>query len=314
MHVHSALEEILRHYNSDAKIDDIVSSIVNQILLFKISKRLYEKTIRKIHPRVIVEECHYSFVKMVCNQIAHENGIPVIELQHGTMHEDHIAYQYADDAVDIPLLPDYIFTFSDYWNRVVNLPKTRTKLISTGFPYFEKGVKKAKREVIRSDNRTTIIFISPGLETSLPEIAIDIARRLDNNSYRIIYKLHPLEYNMSDIELAELIRGDIELVRGPEPKLYDLFAQSNIQVSTFSTAIYEGFGFDLKTYILDEGWASTMKTLVDEGYATFFSSTDELIKQISRDAIDKRDNMVMRFWKNNAIENMKRELDCIISM
>ena len=304
------LGEILGYYNSDKTVEKAVDDIVDHILLFNISKKTFSRILTVFNPRVIIEVCHYSFINMVFNSIAHDLGIPVVELQHGTMHEDHIAYQYSKD-VKVPLLPDYIFTFSDYWNKVANVPRTSTKLISTGFPYFEKGVQKAKEENVRRDNRTTILFLSPGLETHLGQIAIDIANACDSKSYRIIYKLHPFEYNMKDSALEHLIRDDIELIRGSEPGLYDLFAQSDIQISTFSTAIYEGLGFGLKTFIYKEGWAQTMQSFVDEGYGKFFETSEEL-KMLIADGGKEENKTSTMFWKTDAANCMKREIAKIL--
>ena len=302
------LEKILEVYNSEDCFESSLSFMVNAIILFTVARRLYRRYIYKLHPRIIVEECHYNLFHMISSDIAHELDIPVVELQHGTMHEDHIAYQYGYD-VHIPLLPDYIFTFSDYWNHIANLPKSSTQLISTGFPYFEEQVAKTKENTRSKDSRTTIIFLSSGLETKLDVVACQLTDMLDHDKYRVIYKLHPFEYNNAESEYSDLLSRGIELKR-EKPGLYELFAVSDIQVGTFTTAIYEGLGFGLRTYILNEGFSDTMRHLEEGQYATFFNNPEELHKLVLYGRSGNAEELT-EFWAPNALENIKMELNII---
>ena len=303
------LKELCDHYNVELDFANVFDLILLNIFNYEYQSKIIKKIINKVTPKVIIEVVHYHVFCMAMNKIARDQKIPTIELQHGTMHEDHAAYQYGTEKL-IPQLPEYCFTFSDYWNRIAHMPADSTKLIATGFPYFEKQIYNARARNIRLDKRRTILFLSQiTIGEKLSKLAVELGQKLDSQKWRLVYKLHPGEFAKWEMIYPWLKNSDIEVGSSSEMSVYDWFAVSDIQVGVYSTAIYEGFGFGLATYIYDIGHANTMKNLADAGYVVMFDSVDKLLELIETDSKESKD--IQAFWKLNAMDNILNEINTI---
>ena len=300
-----ALVEIGKVCNCTLNIEQIKKSLIKIVIESIYLKKVYTTILKKINPKVLVEVVGYSKQCMLMNQLAKEMGITTIELQHGTMHADHAAYQYAKDCGTIAQFPDVIFTFSDYWKRCIHVPIDESNIVAVGYPYFERKIEQYPKV---PHDKKTILFISQGtIGTELSKLAAELFRLLDSSEYRIIYKLHPEEYSGWRDNCPWLCQEGIEVVDSLEHNIYEYFAQSDIQVGAYSTAIYEGLGFGLQTYIYQVGHADTMKELCEQGYATWVRSVEELSDLIKANTgVEQPDTE--GFWKRNALQNMKDEI------
>ena len=307
-----ALQEINHKYGCSIDENRWYEQIAFVIIKHRTLYKNYYRLIQKLSPKVIIEVVPYSFERMLINEIAKIQNIPTVELQHGIINDTHLAYKYPDN-VGIPQFPDKIFVFSDYEKeRLILPPISSEEVIVTGFPFFEAKVKALKKnnEHNMVDSRKTILFISqPTLGDSLIKLAIDLSKRTGN--YRIIYKLHPSEYDDWRENSSELINSGIEIIDNNEKSIYSYFAESDVQIGVYSTAIYEGLGFGLLTLIYKVGPYDVMKTLVDNGYANFVESADDVIEYIDNKK-EKTNKSVDEFWKADALQNMIREIDKII--
>lgn len=301
--VESAINEIIEEYRVDLIPEEIYRMLTRRILIVKICRKEYYKIIKKINPKIIVEVVHYNAQNMMINEIADRLGIKTIELQHGTMDAVHAAYHYRTDA-HIKQLPDVILTFSEYWNKAIHMPHNSTQIIATGFPCFETKVNKYKDKYMAHDNVTNILFLSQGtIGKDLFDLAIELSRILDKTQFHIIYKLHPAEYSDWKERYGCDRSSEIEVIDTSEIDLYELFAKCKIQVGVYSTAVYEGIGFGLRTCIYNIAHADTMQNLVDEGYAKYVNNVEELMQFIFfQDQEDVK--TAESLWKSNAMDNI----------
>lgn len=306
--VYSAIEkqlvipfnEIKEAYNLQVNLDKTIKLGVEKYFMCKKQYGMYEKLLKKLSPKVIVEVCHYSRQCMLINEIAKKMQIPTLELEHGSLHEEHAAYQYATEK-KLPQLPDKILIFSDYWKHVAHLPGEGTELIAVGFPYFEEQVERYKQEVNHKEK--TILFISQGtIGIELSRLAVDVWEKVKGKNIKIIYKLHPAEYNTWKEDYPWLIDSCIEVIDNLEHNIYEYFAMSDVQVGVYSTAVYEGLGFGLKTMIFNAAFAETMSGLIEQGYAILVNNADEVVNNLE---CDDGKNATVTFWKTNALENIK---------
>ncbi len=294
------LDEIIDEYGVSLNKERIFDSFVRRIIIVKADKKIYRKLIENISPKIIVEVVHYSLPCMIINEIAADLGIKTIELQHGIL-SDHLAYQYAENK-KINQLPQMLFTFSEFWNEICKLPSA-TEVVATGFPHFENQMSITEEKRRLKTKKINILFLSQGtISNYLAQIAIELYYKMDRDKYHIIYKLHPAEYLGWKERYINMINTDITVIDNNEVLLYDLFEESSIQIGVYSTAIYEGLGFNLKTFIFNIAHSDAMKVLVEKGYARYFNSVEELYEMI-----EKNDNLLTGsdiLWKKNAIINM----------
>jgi hypothetical protein len=155
-------------------------------------------------------------------------------------------------------------------------PIDMKNVIPVGFPYFEYQSKDfIGLEAI--DNQ--VLFISQGvIGKYLSKLALEFAK--DNGDLKIIYKLHPGEYETWRQNYPELVEAsafdNFEVIDSSEIPLYRLLAESNYQVGAFSTAIYEGMMFGCKTFILDVPGVEYLDDLIERGYVFKIGDADDL--------------------------------------
>lgn len=305
-----ALEELCEVYEIVLNKEEICSSVFSLWLSANIKHKLYRHILKKIQPKLLIEVVGYEREYMYVSEVAHELNIPVVELQHGIANSLHIAYQFGCGE-KIPTLPDKILLFSDFWKKTIKMPNDSYELISVGYPYFEKNVKKYTKAHVAKRN---IVIISQGtIGIKLSKLSVELYNTL-KDKYHIIYKLHPDEYVSWKSDYPWLVDSGIEVIDTKERNLYGIFSECSVQVGVYSTAILEGLGFGLRTYLYQIESAEIMKPIVDEGYAKFFKDCKQLAEQIIEDT-DKKTDMSLsacNFWKEHALENTINEINKIL--
>ena len=299
-----AIEELDEHYDIKIDLTQLAVELKYNYLSYKVMKSFYLWAIKKINPKVIVEVVSYSDECMVVNEIAKKMGISTIELQHGCIGVDHLAYNYCLDS-HIDQFPDYLFLFSDIWKRNMQFPIKEDHIVVTGYPYLEQQYHKYKRKKQKQNGITNILFLSSGpIARQLEDIVVQLDKLLGED-YHIIYKLHPGEYAGWDKRYTKLAKlDDVEVISDSKKNLYELLSQSDIQISGYnSTTIFEGLIFGLPTYILDYCMSVEVEMLCNNGYAISFQDANELYTDITSSKVFNKIN-VEEIWKSNAIENM----------
>lgn len=298
-------EELEKLSQQKLDIDKLEKEIVKQIIYYKAGIKSIKKLIAKINPKVVVEIAAYSSYCMMLNEICKKNHITVVELQHGVMN-DHLAYSYASNEM-INQLPDKIFLFSEFWKKKIQMPMKAECLIATGFPYFERRMKQAKKLSQYNDGKRNILFLSQGtIGIKLKNLAIELVQKLNKNDFRILYKLHAGEIERYKVDYQEMESYGIEVIHTKNDVLYDLFASSEIQVGVYTTAIYEGLGFGLNTFIYKIEQSEYMDDLCGSGYARYFENCEQIYRLILEKKEEKRS--YEEFWEKSSLQSMKREI------
>lgn len=303
----SEMSDAYQHLIDKEKVYLQITRVVFEI---EILSKYYKKIIDQTNPKLIIEVVWYSRYCMLLNEFAKERKIPTIELQHGTMTSAHAAYHFSAACGEIKQFPDYLFVFSDYWKQCVELPIPQEHIKVTGYPYFERQIKKYAPK--QEEGIISIIFVSQGtIGSKLSKLATELSERLDEKQYKIIYKLHPEEYMVWKTRYPWLAKSKIQIVDSLEHNIYEYFAVCDIQVGVYSTALYEGMGFGLYTYIYNVGHADTMQSLCDQGYAVYVNDAIDLYNQITKWNPQMRQKGD-EFWKRDSFDNMCREIDALL--
>ena len=256
----------------------------------------YKKILRKYRPKYIVETTHYETAKLSLNVAAHEMGIKVFELQHGVMNIQYNIPQKDD------FIPDEVLTFGEYWNQTTCYPG---KMVAIGNPHLEECVTTMKT----IKYFPTILILSQGpVGEALVKLAIELKNLVRKKGIpaRIIYKLHPNEYISWKKIYPELVGSEIEVVDNNEKDLYYYFSISTHQIGVFSTAIYEGMAFGVKTIIYKAYRYETMKDIIEAGYAKLADDGNSVLNEIMNKEEQKVPTEMI--WKSNALSNLKKEL------
>lgn len=307
------IEELNQYYEVNLQPEMFVNNIVYGIYMHCIEKKYFRKIIMRLNPKVIIEVVSYSRECMTVNEIAKDMKIPTIELQHGTIGQEHLAYNYPVGC-SIAQFPNQIFLFSDFWKDKFQPPIKSTYKYSVGYPYLERMEKKYRKIRCEERDKRNILFLSSGpIGDRLQHIACQLSQLIDKNKMHIIYKLHPGEYSGWKERYPELNNSnDIEVIDNNQRNLYELFSISDIQISGFnSTTVFEGLYFSLETYILDYEVSKEICYLRDIGAVDFFKTVNELYEKItySRKNIKSYKDFL---WKQNALNNINNAIAEII--
>lgn len=310
--MYAPISDLKQYYSWSADVRTLAKNLVDTALVCKYEKKYYRNLLKTIDPKLIVEVVYYNRKNMLFNELAKEMNIITIELQHGTMYREHAAYQF-DIDYQPDQLPDYIFLFSDYWKKTINMPIDDSHLVVTGFPEFDRNLRADKKSE-NDDKRLIILFISQGtIGKELAECAVAASSMLDHSKYRIVYKLHPDEYETWKCDLPMLKTPDIEVIDSRKISIYDYFQISSYMVGAYSTAIFEGLGYGLRTFIFPAGHYSIMLPLIEQGYATLVQSPEDLVKEIDNSSGTKQRDRKM-FWKENAEENIINQINKLLCL
>ena len=289
--------EIKVRYDVDVNVRSITRRVLEDR---KARLPLYKRMINKIQPRIVVLAQGYGYEDLIeaCNELR----IPTVELQHGAINAYHVGYSFAGKIGIKKNFPDYVLTWGDYWSSAAEFPAEKSRIISVGFPYIE-----SKKNLV-SNKKKQIVFISQEtIGVALSMFAKDLSENVDLG-YRIVYKLHPHERADWKIRYPWLVNSEIKVIDQPEILLHDLFAESTIQIGVYSTALFEGLAFGLRTFLVDTKGVEVMESLLSGGLVKKVSSADDLLRQIKETEPSAAFDYEY-FFKSNALENISEFLD-----
>jgi hypothetical protein len=283
---------------------DLTSYVNHKLTRRKRILPYYQKLLSKIKPKAVILICNYGKEDFV--EACKQSNIPTIELQHGGITKYHVGYSFEKESAKKIIFPDYLFTFGKYWKDTVAYPIPKNKIVNVGFPELEIR----KQHYLDVKKKKQILFISQTtIGSDLSKFAVELSKNkaLD---YKIKYKLHPFEVFTWKEEYPWLKNSNLEVIDHEGENLYKLFAESEVQVGVYSSAIFEGLSFQLKTFIIDMPGIEYMEDLIKSGSVTKVSQPEELVEIIS----DKRTKEFETepFFKNDSINNIKNELNKII--
>lgn len=254
--------KIERDIKRDFDIDvDLCSLVARSLDEYLFKYKFYNYLFKKINPGklFIVVAYYYPFIV----RAAKDNGVEVIELQHGTIGKYHLGYSYPEGyESDLKYFPDKIYLWGDCWKKRNVFPLRDSSVLIDKFRYLESEKRRIHEKGVLRD-KGNLVVISQGA------IGEKIADKILNNiqdfkEFTIYYKLHPGEFERSksykSLNLLEEKYGAV-IVKNEIP-LYELFMMSSYQIGVFSTAIYEGIEFGCKTILLDLPGIEYMNDLI----------------------------------------------------
>lgn len=121
--IYNLQRELISNFNIEI---DLFNIFRDHILDFKYQYNKYDKLFKKRKPKYVFVVVAYENKAMIA--AAHNNGVEVVELQHGTISEYHLGYNYPNkEDKGLEYFPDKILSFGDYWKEVANYPINEKK-------------------------------------------------------------------------------------------------------------------------------------------------------------------------------------------
>ena len=223
--------------------------IASAVSLEKAAVPLLRQWLRRLGVKCVVEVVHYASANMALTRAAHEEGLPVVELQHGTIVSNHAAYNLPEN--DSPNRPDFLLGWGDYWiGQTRNFPLRAAQ--SAGYPYLESFLSERTRSAVPgAEPCCTVVYVSQGtVGKALSESAVQLRKLLPAEGFTVLYKLHPNEMKAWRRLYPELEGSGVEVLDDPRRSIYDIFNGADVTVGAYSTALVEGFLWDVPAFVL----------------------------------------------------------------
>lgn len=268
--------EIKKEFGPDLA-EKLIPEIVDRMYYIDITKRYCGKILDKAKPKLIIEICYYAMESYAMSILGHERGIPTAEYSHGFAFPTHTPMQYNPED-HLPELPDYELIYSNTQLPIVNLPDN-VKMLTVGFPFFEK--QREHYQNLYPKEEKTICFISTLHEgEEISKVAAKVAE-LIGDEYRVIYKLHPFEFNIYKERYPWTNTDKLEVIAGNGQHIFRYLSESSIVVSARTASVWEGIGFGCKTILLNFGdTAINMEYFIKEKNVPLVDTAEQVIDLI----------------------------------
>ncbi|EOS79008.1 hypothetical protein C817_03076 [Dorea sp. 5-2] len=269
--------------------------------------RLFADTIlKKVNPKVVIMVNAPDMMNMIIIQEAKKRHIPVVELAHGTMDNEGIAYNFYK-RIDLDTAPDYILVFGEYDRKIANYSISKENVIPVGYPVLEEKKKTIQRE---KDERIRITFFA-GANTLLGSYVKFLAENLDEKKYKITFKLHPHQYN-SWRKLYPGLEGlsNLEIVDNNLSDAYYYIINCDYVIGIITSILYEATYFNKKIGIIKTDDNGFSENLYLNNHAKLIEDEEQLL-----DFVKGLDDFVPsrgEYFKENAVHNINLVIHKII--
>lgn len=275
------------------------------------SKKVYGWFIGQIQPKYLFLVTAYADYALVA--AAKEQGVQVIEFQHGSLDRYHIGYSWPAQALPYKAkmpLPDRIFLYGRYWQEELEATGFWSKeLCSVGSLRIDQY---RRRKAPREDNLYTIVLTTQGVDTErLITFMADFLKLAQGQlAFRLYIKLHPAERSKEVYEVVFSADERVRILLSSEaPSTFELLSQAHLHLSIYSTCHYEALGLGVPTVILPLTSYEMVLHLKEAGQA-FLASTPQALLDI---VLQTKHYQVPAevgayYFETNALANMKKEM------
>jgi hypothetical protein len=190
-----------------------------------------------VKPKVVLSDCYYN--KEWAVAAANRAGIPVMEFQHGIVHDGHMAYLFDPDSAarhrDLIPLPDKLLTFGRYFSEIFLRRGfwAPSDVEEVGFPRMEHEQSKFRYHQAEHGEKLQVLVSSQWiLADRLAAFLDETLRNLRTDDVVVNVKPHPHE---PDTNAYRRIDG-LNVLEG-ERDFYELLGEHHIHCSVYSTTL-----------------------------------------------------------------------------
>jgi hypothetical protein len=222
-----------------------------------IKYKVFKMFLQYLRPEKIYLVCNYRLPCLI--KAAKELNIKTVEIQHGVFSRYHLGYSYPMQSKEHEYFPDVLYTWGKYWSEQKFLPVPPENRLVYGFKHFNNTKIHFQNSHKRTDQ---ILIISQGaISKKLANLIIHHIN--DLNRYKLIYKLHPGEYEAHrNQEIFKKLEKFNNIKLETSKDLYNLASTAFYIIGVFSTAIYESIALGCKPVICDLPGAEYLDDLI----------------------------------------------------
>lgn len=288
---------------------DVAGRVESMLQGRRVRLRKYERLLERLDPDLAVVRVSYGASKETQLEACHRLDVPTAELQHGVIDRYNLGYAYPGRRRK-ETFPNHLLVYGEFWRDAVEYPIPAERVHPVGYPFLES---RYRRYADRESTARLVVVSQGAIGAALSRFAVELAGR-DGFPLDVVYKLHPAEataWRTAYPWLADAAAdGALEVVDDTDASLYGLFAASTAQLGVYSTAVYEGLCFDLRTYVADLPGAVRLRPLLEDGSATLVGSVDDLVAA-ERSATGTPSFDRERYFASGALEAVPERLEAL---
>jgi hypothetical protein len=234
--------------------------------------RLALQLLRAGRPRALFVLCGYHG-HLPTQLAARRLGIPVIELQHGIIHESHPGYilpQLPQELERQLYFPDHLVVFGRYFGELLvrHSPRWAGRWSVGGHPVLRQALlQHGHSPPPQLSGPPRVVFFSQfeaPIQQQIDRVAAEFAQQ-SAGRYRISIKPHPREAHAETTYRAALSAG-VELL-GSTDNSYELLRSTSAAITVSSTLAIEALAYPCRSVALtSSNWTEGMETLIADGY------------------------------------------------
>lgn len=242
---------------------------INQI------KYLTKLIIRKKNVKMIFELCYYSQPSYGVNVAAKELGVKTVEIQHGGMGPEHIAYSGWSKfpIAGYEVMPSTIWLWSEVDCELVDMwikKQNYHAYILGGNPWITYLIEDYKQNIdkILEGNKKKILYTLQS--HSIDKYILETISQTCHD-FQWFIRLHPRKLNAKKTILQQLtdfgVETMVEIDISTNMPLPILLSKIDLHISAFSGSISEAAMLNKLTIIIDEIGVSSYQKYIDTGMA-----------------------------------------------
>lgn len=292
------------------KFQKNIISKVNSLISMKFIQKLI---LKKYTPELIFELCYYSTSRFALNQIAFEKNIPSIDIQHGGIGMEHIAYaNWSSPKIGgYSILPKYFWTWDKgSFNTINHWIKKQSfhQIYNGGNPWIIHSILNQKETFNFPIDKKIILYT---LQYSSIDKYILETIKITPIEYEWWIRLHPRRLHEKNIIDSQLQINDlthrVNIDQATSYPLPILLSNTSIHLSGFSGSIIESIQTKTKTLIIDKLGVEYFNYYINSGEA--IKVTDKSSSTLLNAIIANQENNIRTEIKD---ESQKGKLDYFV--
>lgn len=255
--------------------------------------------------KFILKICHVKKVFMVQNGFqkgmfaaANELGVNVMELQHGQLSFNHMAYSYPNNK-DLPASkiyhPNYLLTFGSFWTKNRCYPGVEN--IALGNNSYGEVTKIPNVH----GNKKLLVISNKTEGPLLADRVVEVLKK--DPTFSFVFKLHPHQYNELDEYRTKFVDDSRVEVVSNQQAIDRLLSQCEGVFLNDSTVELEALHLGRKVFVLTEQDYMCMDFVFGEEGVYLCKDVDEFLAVYEKNkdvTLAPRDDLFMKFDENVA--------------
>jgi hypothetical protein len=254
--------QVLVKIISDLEIEFDIEKYILRIFSFFVIFRLY---FRLINPKNIFLICYYGIDRMTASYVAKEMRIPVVELQHGLINNEHFAYT-TKVSIEPNSYPNYLFCFGEGFKKFVSPFVCNEKNIFIIGNHYIDYIRKNKNANFFTKKYSHInskIVITVANQDMFANAELEFIERISECRQDIYFIYIPRTITS---KLTYYSHKNISIET--ELNVYQCMQNSHITSTVHSTCAVESLAFGTPVILIN------IRNLARTIYADFFSPSD----------------------------------------